>query len=457
MAMDFADQFTFKGTVQLPGALATSVVAICRQARFNPLSQLEVHIIGGDWAPFWQRNPFPQEIEIASDDDHGRLILVSPVNSKMRMEEVEFTCSEWTRLPADQSVLEGEIVKVEVELASSGLMRDRRNTRYWQDGSVEKFQGTGDRDLSWKIKGRSWTAAVGYHSAPLADHAGTSKALISCGIIHTEWRVEANTSLQDVITEVEAELRDSARLLSFVSRASTPWSRITVHALKKNGRHVQETATKQVTARQLRSGPAGPMFTQDDAASCFEVLLAHLATSSSRIEINRAIDFVVAAWCAESLPSALVLLHAALEAIVAVAHAATNSGSRPSSSQLGKLEDAVRQTIRDFGASREWSSVLIDDLLEKSAEVKRPPIVRLICRLLPVLDVYTKDLWRDPSELETELRKAFSHRNKLVHAAVAEDTIAAQDRLMRLAFLTERIILRMLGFAWAPHPSHNDT
>jgi hypothetical protein len=457
--MDFADQFTFKGTMQLPGAVATNVVAVCRQARFDSLSLLEVHIIGGDWAPFAQRNLFPGEIEIVSDDDQGRIILGSPVNAKMSLlgAETEVTFSEWTRLPADQAVLAGEIVKVEVELAAAGLLRDRRNTRYRRDGSVEKFQGTGDRDLSWKSKGRSWTAAVGYHSAPLAGQASASMALISCGMIQTEWQAEADTSLKDVVSDVEAELRDSARLLSFVSRASTPWSRITVNVLKKNGRHVQETATKRVTARQLRSGPAGPMFSQDDAANCFEGLLGHLATSSSRAEITRAIDFVVASWCAENMPSALVLLHAALETIVAVADATTTSGSRPSSSQLGKLEDAVRRTIRDFGANSGWSSLLIDDLLEKSPEVKRPPIVRLICRLLPVLDVYTKDLWRDAPEIETELREAFSHRNKLVHAAVAEETIATRDRLMKLALLTERIILRMLGLASAPHPSHNNS
>lgn len=454
--MDFTDQFTFKGAMQLPGASATNVVAICRQGRFDPLSLLEVHIIGGDWAPFWQRKPFPREIEISSDDGRGRIILRSPVDTKMHREEVEVTYAEWTRLPADQTVLAGEIVKVEVELAAAGLLRDRRNSRYQRDGSVERFSRTGDRDLSWTNNGRAWTLGIGYDNAPLPDQARESMALIACGMARAEWHAEADTTLQDVISDVESELRDSARLLSFISRASTPWSRVTATVLKKNGRHVQETATKRVTARQPRSGWAGPMFSQDDAASSFEGLLVQLAASPARTQITRAIDFVVASWCAENLPSSLVLLHAALEAIVSVADAATTAASRPSSSQLAKLEDVVRQAIREFGASSGWTGTLVDDFLEKSPEVKRPPIVKLICRILPILDVYTKDLWMDATVIETELRKAFSHRNKLVHAAVAEETLETRDRLMRLAVLTERMILRMLGVTWAPRPSRND-
>ena len=447
--MVFADQFTIKGTLRLPNADAANVVAICRHDRFDPLAVLEVHIIGGNWSLFWQMNPFPQVIEIALDDDRGRVILSRPMNARMELVEAKITFAEWTRLPPDEDVIAGETVRVEVELAAAGLVADRRNTAYRRDGSVERVEKTGDPDVIWRSQGASWTLGIGYNSSPLADQAPRSVALISCAMMRTEWNALADTTVPDVISRVEAQLKDSTRLLSFISRASTPWMQITVCVLKKDGRHVQQSATKRLAARQLRSGLVGPMFTQEDAASSFEGLLGQL--TQARAEITRAIDFVVASWCAENMPAALVLLHAALEAIVSTVVDATPTDARPSSSQLKKLEGVVKAAIRDFGASNGWSSAVVDDFLEKAPEVKRPPIVKLICRLLPRLDVYTNDLWGDPGELEHEIRKAFSYRNKLVHSAVAEETSEDSDRLMRLALLTERIILRALGFTWFPH------
>lgn len=272
-------------------------------------------------------------------------------------------------------------------------------------------------------------------------------------MISSEWRAERDTTLRSVISDVEAELVDPTRLLSFLSRASAQWFLISVCVINYTGARVVETATKRVAVNHVRSGRPGAIFSQENAARGFEGVLTQLAATRDRNEIVRAMDFVVASWCAENMASALVLLHAALETAVSVVDVSTTGAGRPSTSQFGKLEEVVRKAIREFGINKGWSQALVEDLLEKTAELKRPPIVRVILRLLPMLDVFAKDLWIDDTDLEYQLRMAFNFRNRLVHAAEAEETAEANDRLLRLARLTERIILRILGVTCVPHES----
>lgn len=447
--MVFSEQFTFTGSLQLPGAEAQPVVAVLQQACFDPLAALKAHLIGCIWAPFWQNKPFPPELEIRSSDGKGRIILRNPTRIKLGIREAEVEFYDWTRLPGDESVVIGDRIQVEVELAAPGLLRDRRTVSYKRDGAVIRVQGTGDPELSLTNGDHTWTLGISYSNRPLGDDTDSSIALIPCPTIRTEWEVRADSNVLHIFSSLYSELRDLTRVLSFISRASTPWFLIKIDVLKKNGRQVCETGTRRVAAKQVRTGYAGPMFSQVDAARHFEQLLRQLAASPARNDLTRAIDFVVASWCSESMASALVLLHAALETTIS-ASLSMRSLDQPNPSQLKKLGKAIRMTISDFVAEHGWSATVKEDLLEKSTEIKRPPIVRLICRLLPMLDVYTKDLWRDTADLQSEMRNAFAYRNNLVHAATSEESPEIQDRLLRLTLLTERVILRILGVKWLP-------
>lgn len=444
------ERLTFTGSLQLPDqSEASPVVVLIRQDRFGPHDHASVNIVGGFWAHYWQNKTLPETIKIVLKNESGRIELARSLGTKLQLEQAELVVAEWMVLSGSGDVPDGARVMIRVDLSAQGYVKDRRSVSCVGDGVVKRH-GELDPQPEWKIANQKWVLGVFYHYEELEQlgFSNTDKALISAARISGDWRATEPAQLSALLEGAIASVVDPLRIYSFLSRQRVDWYRI--RASYSCESRANEYAVRRKSVKRSQNSDVGPMFPQGMCSDlAFPTLLRGLATCGARDAIARAMDFVVDAWSADGMSSAVVLLHAALETVIGVID---HPGIRrmPTTRQLKNLEKSVRQAITTTTAADGWEVENVTYVLKKIGELKRPPIVELVMRYVLELKINIDDLWRSPEEFRSDLGQAMAVRNGLVHAAREDASQEARDRIFRLGLLTERMILRVLGLEWAP-------
>lgn len=166
--------------------------------------------------------------------------------------------------------------------------------------------------------------------------------------------------------------------------------------------------------------------------------------------LRRAIQFLAGSYEEKGLEQSYILAYTALETAIGVA-VGPGGEYALSRSPFDRLCSRIREVVTNFasennllgpGNSKPTIAALIN---EKLPELRRISTRSKLRHLRQELRIVVRDLW-DRSDFDEGFIRASQNRNRLVHTATAEKPNELYYDLVRIRILTERILLRLLGW-----------
>lgn len=263
-------------------------------------------------------------------------------------------------------------------------------------------------------------------------------------------KTDGTQSLKSIVQDAQNDLKDICLMLSLVSRQKVQWYEITARSYKsKDISNTLPTAKRRVGGLTSRySEHEDPLIDQRDLVhGGFRDLLSRFQCCQHREMLRRAIAFEIASHeIGGGLESNYILCYSALEAIAGETLSADSSIHRYMPSQWKLLRRTLEKTIAEFAENQRLLSTLVDYTQKRLPGLARPAIADVILHLTQSLSIKVDDLWPDGVPFDQGLRAALRIRNLLVHRAIIVDANAMHDNLVRLQALTERFILKLLGW-----------
>ena len=255
----------------------------------------------------------------------------------------------------------------------------------------------------------------------------------------------AGESMSDVHEKVRSLLDDICDMLSLCYRTQVTYYELAYFELEPRVEPVVPSPLlrRKLKAATLEAGRDELINFRDLINGGLDTLYRAYRFHPHRAAIRRAIRFGVGSQNTVGLEQSYFLAYAALEAALGAASDEAmefSIGASPFRRLCERLRDAVAQFALERGMPD-----LPDEINAKLPELRRRPTQRRIARLREKYDVKVDDLWPHLG-FEAGFARATKGRNMLVHAAKLIEPQEVFGDQVRIAVLTERIILKLLGW-----------
>jgi hypothetical protein len=263
-------------------------------------------------------------------------------------------------------------------------------------------------------------------------------------------KTDGSQSLKSIIEGATSDLKDICLMLSLAFRQKIQWYEIIVETYKSQERPrlIPRAKRRSAVPDHHYSEREDPLIDHRDLVQGgFKTLLDMFQSCEHREMLRRAIAFQVSSRNNDGgLESSYILCYSALEAIVSEAALRSDTLSRFRPAQWKNLRRLLEKTVGEFGGSHGLNTDLIEAMRNRLPVLARPAFSEELFRITRSLGVKVDDLWPEPIGFERGLRQALKIRNSLVHRAVIVNPSAMYENLVRLRSLTERLILKLIGW-----------
>lgn len=395
---------------------------------------------------------------IVGSDNECRLTCSSPfefpirfwgiVGSKFSGEKLELRVTGYDIGCSDNAVPVGEEVTVFAYLTKGQVVQGLQIPTYSFDGTITHTHK--EKDIEWEDDRRQTILRMQheYENAVL----GTNKALLQVArpaFIQT-FLADGRQTLRSIIERTEEDLRDTLVLLSFCSRERVQWFEISVETYKSKERPRLYPRAKRrgwVPAPRHREREDPLIAHRDLTDGGFKRLLDLFRQSQHKEMLRRAISYQVASrQVSGGIETHYILCHAGLEAVANELSAQDPTIPRYKKGQWKLLRRSLEGLIDSFAQTNGLQKNLIQYTKRKLPELGRLAIADSILHYANTLGIRVDDLWPSSIGFENGLRTALHLRNSLMHRAVIIDPVSMYENLIRLQVLTERFVLKILGW-----------
>lgn len=345
---------------------------------------------------------------------------------------------------SDAALTEERKYHVTAQLTPSGILIKPRTVEIDFTGEIRnRVIEAGEIAIQTEIG--SMRAEETYESHYQIEHSNRVTSLVQRATVFGEVMVPAGTSLLDCHEKLSSILDDICDILSLCCRVPVTYYEVAYLHLEPTQRgfpeypvlrrklkpHVRnEHSNELINFRDLRNGGLDQLYKS--------------FRSNPQVEgLRRAIRFLAGSYEEEGLEQSYFLAYVALEAAIGVA---VGPGGQYAlgPSPFNRLCSRIREVVTNF-ASENNLPTIADLINEKLPELRRISTRNKLHRLRQELRIVVDDLW-DRTDFDEGFIRASLNRDKLVHAATAEKTNELYYDLVRIRILTERILLRLLGW-----------
>lgn len=403
---------------------------------------------------------------IFADTYDCRMTCVAPFSFPIRLWGVEGWRSSGDKIELDLSGYDlgvsedilpvGEEITLFAYLTRGHLCGWKRSPVRWWDGAItystdmDKREDEKEETIQWTDDFSTTTLRIQheYEDAKIGEHK-TLLQIARPAMVRT-FTSKGGQSLKSIVEDAQNDLRDICIMLSLASREKIQWYEISVETYKAKERPRLSPRAKRRAGGLSDRYPErqDPLIDHRDLVNGgFKDLLEQFKACPYRETLRRAIAFEIASHgLGGGLESSYILCYSAMEAIAGEALPDKSSLPRYQPAQWKGLKRTIEKAIAEFGQSYNLSSKLVKLTQERLPRLARPSIADTLLHLTRSLGIKTDDLWPNGVTFETGLRGALKVRNSLVHRAVIVDPAAMHDNLVRLQALTERLILKLIGW-----------
>lgn len=333
-----------------------------------------------------------------------------------------------------------------VDLTSGKVLSKPRGVEYDRRGNIAQRFAYED-DVEWSLPRGRGTAFLRYESEKTQVGRDEATLLVCRPTIEYDLSIEGQTSLEEVMQELERDLVDACLLLSLCGRRRIIWyqtSYLLIDA-EQNPAHMREPMSRYAVFDRLAEGPRDELINHEALTKGgFQRLLDRLQTSPYREELKQVILFLASSQTADTIETSYFLCHAALEALCNAIYSKELGHDLLPPDEWKKIESTLRQTIVDF-AAKNGAAEFGEKAGARISELKRVGTRDRILSICRHLGLGGTEIWPGVT-LEAGLGRALQVRNELFHGAKADDLQKLYVSLVRLQILTERLLLRVLGW-----------
>lgn len=338
------------------------------------------------------------------------------------------------------------------DLNSKGILEPHQPRVFSFRGTVDPSHGPEPfPGLSWRGRNdQTFVLELDFEYSRASGEGGLlADVLVERPRVHCRLRAPASSDHAALLDGLEQELEDVLPLLSLLSRRPIWWRRLFVKSVcageplatwssfRLSGSEPQysvETPSRWrlAHARQLAQHQA------------FEQLVASLRAAPERDALLRAAPLLTASYVEPSWEAAYALAMAALETLLSGLEDAEPSRLQISSPKWDPVASSIRQALSNHVKEGDLSPAQAESAIEKVAELRRPPLKRVLKHHVDRLRLRIDDLWASHESFEQGISEAFKQRNSLLHLGSVSSPEDAYGNLCRVRIFVERLFLLII-------------
>ena len=233
-------------------------------------------------------------------------------------------------------------------------------------------------------------------------------------------------------------------VISFLSRRQVRWVETELLSERR-----QETPLLQVRRSRSIFGsrkPPEPLIWaarlgRDDLAQIYR----NYIESPYREPIEHAITYLNAHWQQDFIDEQFANAFTAFETVVNGVSAVDGDDRLLSDEAFGDFRRVLEESIAKFAASRNLDKNWRAEMYGRLLELRRRSIVPRTLKLLDRYSVRWQIMWRGDADIGRELQEVYKRRSLFLHTGRIIDYRQAKADSIRLHFLAEQLVYRILG------------
>ena len=250
------------------------------------------------------------------------------------------------------------------------------------------------------------------------------------------------------------DLQDICVILALIGRRHAAWHSISILSLMEDG-HVETAVSHRPGPPPVDSRDVAPLIhSKPFGAEAFHSLLENFRAHDLKATIEAAVVYTTAYYNSEYDDARLVYAFTALEALVNGWSASRNEDVLVSDRDFATLRSVVQPVVRRWAKAEGLDTATRKQLYAKIGELRRPPIIPRVVRIVDSLSIQWDDLWEAGAGLAASLEQAYGRRSQFLHQGTLPEWPSARRDAIRVAVLAERIVFALLGgsadWIWPP-------
>lgn len=358
-------------------------------------------------------------------DYHGRL----PISTRPEFEAIQ--------VGIDDRVFDRDRkFHVTVRMLPSGILSAGMHSQYWTgEIKVKKAAWTKPAKFTSSFGTLELAESFDWENAEEFGHDTLKR--FPCTTVTGEITIPRGSSLYQANETLRNELDSLQTVLGFCFRQPVRYVHISYVTLED--RQYPKAYYRRKLSGTKEKLPGDPFIEQRNLArGGLDRLCRSLRQHPSSADLARAMEFLAASY-PSTLETAFFMAFSALETVVNIAAGQAKETAR-GKRQREAWRIALEETVGNLAAKHRLDK---DALLAKVREFERPTFRKRMetacARLKPVTD----DLWPGEDYLKGMARSA-AIRNGLFHGAKYSDEQGLLESLIRIRFLTERLVAKLL-------------
>ncbi len=401
----------------------------------------------------------PLEIGLPGWSGHTKVWGQLPTGETLRLEkvmvqgihgmEIDLWCSGFTYgMETGLQFAEGKYW-IEVALPDAGVVDTQVPEEKSWLGKIESAR-TAEDGIKWASPVGEAVLADFYHYEPPFGRGNRLTRVKETGI-YFRGEITNNHEPPKLLEQVEQEIEDPLRILSFISRKILRWFEIRATFVPADKeKYFRSTFLKRRNFKSHDTEAGEPLLLQRQLLhGKFPQLVERLRASPIKDWLLRAMSYSSSSHRDGSLESQLAAAYLALEALSL--GLAQNNGSDQILTERDAEEFSVwiKDSVKQFCRERPLDEDVKGQLIANVDTLGRTSFKRRIKALIEQTRIPTEDLWPPATKLSEGLRGMINRRNKFIHEARIESPpwplVKDRDRVQAIV---ERGILALLG--WDP-------
>ncbi|MHA1757142.1 MAG: hypothetical protein ACTSVV_10255 [Promethearchaeota archaeon] len=306
------------------------------------------------------------------------------------------------------------------------------------DGSIKIDDHFDPNKIDTEIGLLSFSQRFNFLDITINQRKGEYRYYSNAAIIEIE-SVKSN-KYNEKIDEAKELVEDYLYLISFISRKWVRWNQYTSFVTTNDKKEIiakQEYFQKGYYPEEDKERIENFIIEPENLSNFLEI--SYPIYKNKKDYLKSILAYYITSQEEKLMESAFLMLCITIEALIYQYSEHEGASFIMNKNQFKKLSRLLKQVISEFSRKENIDKELI---FNKLPELKRRPIRSSLKLLIEKYNIYIKDLYPDAKK---EF-KFLELRNKLLHQGKISNYYELFKEKMKLQYLVERIILRMLGW-----------
>ncbi|SFK43348.1 hypothetical protein SAMN04488082_12422 [Desulfomicrobium apsheronum] len=376
------------------------------------------------------------------DNDKNNLILKNIVELTSHKNKAIIHSGGFEYSISNDKIKEIEFVHSTITLCPSYSISKKRSSSYSDDGSIN-YLSSYKEEIKWKSELGDWMALDQYSFIKKEYYKNNAIMSFSKPIVTFTINTQ-ECSLKFILDAIMDEIEDVTSLLSLCNRRSIQWGQIQITPFSRNTTVTCPVIRKYTPHKSYQKNTFSLIDHADLINSGFEVLLKSYKSSNIKNELKNCILFLSLSYLENAIEINFFHSIIALECLCDGLTQIYKKEISIPSSKWKTIESNLKITIESLSSQDEIAKYC-ERLIKKLPELKRPSVIDKIVFCTNILEIEKDDIW-NKLDFNFGLQNALYLRNKLFHMAHCDDVYLLNENTVRIQILTERLILKHLGW-----------